>query len=58
VAVLPSPANPFHQRDTADALLRLVPGAVELPATPEPPRPDFTPDPLVRILTTWFAGGS
>ncbi|MFJ2031606.1 hypothetical protein [Streptosporangium sp. NPDC087985] len=42
VAVAPSIPNPFHQRHTADALLALVPGTVELlPATPEPPRPEF-----------------
>lgn len=42
VAVAPSIPNPFHQRYTTDALLALVPGAVELPpATPEPPQPDF-----------------
>jgi len=50
VAVLPAPAGPFHQRRTADALLRLVPGAVPLPASPEPPRPDFRPDDLVATL--------
>lgn len=43
VAVLPSlRENPPHQRRTVDALLRLVPGAVEVPGSPEPPRPDFT----------------
>ena len=41
VAVLPSPGSPFHQRPTADALLALVAGAVELLACPEPPRPEF-----------------
>jgi pimeloyl-ACP methyl ester carboxylesterase len=42
VGVLRSqPANPFHQRHTADALLRLLPQASELPGYPEPPRPDF-----------------
>jgi pimeloyl-ACP methyl ester carboxylesterase len=40
--VLPSaPANPFHQQQTADALLRLLPQAAELPGCPEPPRPEF-----------------
>jgi pimeloyl-ACP methyl ester carboxylesterase len=53
VAVLPSPPNAFHQRPTADALLRLVPGAVELPGTPEPPRPEFVPDDLVSALLGW-----
>jgi hypothetical protein len=44
VAVLPSMlANPFHQRRTVDALLTLVPGSVELPGCPEPPRPEFPP---------------
>jgi pimeloyl-ACP methyl ester carboxylesterase len=42
--VLPSAAaNPFHQRMTVDALLGLLPGASELPACPEPPRPEFPP---------------
>ncbi len=42
VAVLPSvPENPFHRRSTVDGLLRAVPGAVELPGCPEPPRPEF-----------------
>jgi pimeloyl-ACP methyl ester carboxylesterase len=42
LAVLPSaPHNPLHQRRTVDALLRLVPGAVELAGGPEPPRPEF-----------------
>jgi pimeloyl-ACP methyl ester carboxylesterase len=44
VGVLPSvPENPFHQRRTVDALLRLLPWAVELPGCPEPPRPSFPP---------------
>src|SRR5579859_1486287 len=38
VGVLPSAlANPFHQRVTVEALLGLLPGAVELPGSPEPP---------------------
>lgn len=42
VAVLPAvPENPFHLRSTVDGLLRAVPGAVELPGCPEPPRPEF-----------------
>lgn len=42
VAVLPSvPENPVHQRRTVDALLRLLPGARELPGCPESPRPGF-----------------
>ncbi|MFC4058923.1 alpha/beta fold hydrolase [Planomonospora corallina] len=42
VAVAPSIPNPFHQRRTAEALLALIPGVVELaPPTPEPPRPEF-----------------
>jgi len=44
VGVLPAvPENPFHQRRTVDALLRTIPGAVELPGCPEPPRPEFAP---------------
>ncbi len=43
-AVLPSaPANPAHQRRTADALLRLIPRVRELPGCPEPPSPAFAP---------------
>jgi pimeloyl-ACP methyl ester carboxylesterase len=44
VAVVPSaPPNPLHPRSTVDALLRLLPSAVELPGSPEAPRPDFPP---------------
>ncbi|MGX4732845.1 alpha/beta fold hydrolase [Kitasatospora griseola] len=51
VAVLPSvPENPVHQRRTAEALLALVPGAVELPGCPEPPHPRFRPEGLVAAL--------
>lgn len=38
-----APANPFHQQHTADALLRLLPQAADLPGCPEPPRPEFPP---------------
>lgn len=42
VAVIPSvPANPLHARPTVDALLSLLPSAVELPGCPEPPQPGF-----------------
>lgn len=42
VGVLPSvPPNPVHSRGTVDALLRLLPSAVELPGCPEAPRPEF-----------------
>ena len=44
VAVVPSsPPNPLHPRAAVDALLRLLPSAVELPGTPEAPRPEFAP---------------
>lgn len=44
VAVVPSsPPNPLHPRSAVDALLRLLPSAVELPGTPEVPRPEFPP---------------
>jgi pimeloyl-ACP methyl ester carboxylesterase len=44
VGVVPSAiANTFHQRRSVDGLLRLVPGAVELPGCPESPRPEFPP---------------
>lgn len=43
VGVMPSvPPNPVHPRGTVDALLRLLPSAVEvLPGCPEAPRPEF-----------------
>jgi pimeloyl-ACP methyl ester carboxylesterase len=42
VAVVPSsPPNPLHPRAAVDALRRLLPSAVELPGTPEAPRPEF-----------------
>jgi pimeloyl-ACP methyl ester carboxylesterase len=41
-ALAPDRDDLFHRRDTVDALVKLVQGAVELqPATPEPPRPEF-----------------
>jgi pimeloyl-ACP methyl ester carboxylesterase len=44
VGVLPSvPDNRFHRRRTVDALLKVIPSAVELPGTPEPPSPEFSP---------------
>jgi pimeloyl-ACP methyl ester carboxylesterase len=45
------PANPFHQWQTADALLRLLPQVTELPGCPEPPRPEF-PSCLESFLDT------
>ncbi|MFD8600160.1 alpha/beta fold hydrolase [Kitasatospora sp. NPDC059646] len=57
VGVLPSvPENPVHRRWTADALLALVPGAVELPGCPEPPHPLFRPGPLVAAVAGFAAG--
>jgi pimeloyl-ACP methyl ester carboxylesterase len=53
VGVLPSvPGNPPHQRRTVDALVRLLPKAVELPGCPEPPHPAFPPhvDSFVRTV--------
>jgi len=43
VAVLPPPDNPYHRRSTVDQLLTLLAGVVELPPSPEPPRPEFAP---------------
>lgn len=60
VGVLPSvPENLFHQRQTVDALCRLLPHAEELPGCPEPPDPDF-PAYLDRLVTTVaeFVAGS
>lgn len=43
-AVVPSsPPNPLHPRSAVDALLQLLPSAVELAGTPEAPRPEFPP---------------
>ena len=38
-----------------DTLLALIAGAAELPAYPEPPRPEFPPylDALVTALVDW-----
>ena len=42
VAVVPAvPPDPVHPRSAVDALLRLLPSAVELPGGPEAPRPEF-----------------
>ena len=42
VAVIPSaPPNPLHPRSAVESLLRVLPSAVELPGSPEPPQPDF-----------------
>ena len=44
VGVLPAvPQDPFHPRSTVDALLKVIPGAVELPGCPVPPGVDFSP---------------
>jgi hypothetical protein len=44
VGVIPAvPPDPFHPPGTADALLRLLPSATELPGCPEAPRPEFPP---------------
>jgi hypothetical protein len=58
VGVLPSsPSNPPHQRQTVDALLRLLPQAEELPGCPEPPRPEFPPhlSTFLRAVTAFAA---
>jgi pimeloyl-ACP methyl ester carboxylesterase len=42
VGVVPAvPPDPLHPRSGVDALLRLLPSAVELPGGPEAPRPEF-----------------
>src|SRR5207248_754185 len=44
VGILPATGSRYHRRDTVDALLKVIPGAVELsPATPPSPSPDFSP---------------
>jgi len=35
-------AEPLHTQSAVDALLRLLPSAVELPGCPEAPRPEFS----------------
>lgn len=57
VGVVPSqPDNPTHQRRTVDALLTMVPDAVELPGSPEPPSPTFTEaaDEWCAALAAWL----
>lgn len=56
VGIVPSvPANPLHPRSAVDALLRLLPSAVELPGSPEAPRPEFPPhrDAFLDAVTTF-----
>jgi hypothetical protein len=58
VGVLRSaPANPFHQQHTADALLRLLPQAAELPGCPESPRSEFPPylEPFLDAVAAFAA---
>jgi hypothetical protein len=58
VGIVPAvPADPVHPRSAVDALLRLLPSAVELPGCPEAPRPQFPPH-LEAFLAavTAFAG--
>lgn len=44
VAVVPPvPGDPWHRRETVDALLELLPDATELSRCPPPPHPDFPP---------------
>jgi hypothetical protein len=56
VAVVPSaPPNPLHPRSAVDAVLRLVPSAVELPGSPEAPRPEFPPhlESFLDAVSNW-----
>jgi hypothetical protein len=40
----PDQDDPFHRRDTVEALLKIAPGWIELePGTPKPPRQEFPP---------------
>jgi pimeloyl-ACP methyl ester carboxylesterase len=60
VGVVPSAiANAFHQRRVVDGLLKLVPGAVELPGCPESPRPEFPPylESFVTAVAAFAAKG-
>jgi hypothetical protein len=44
VGIVPAePPNPVHPRSAVDALLGLLPSAVELPGCPEAPHPEFPP---------------
>jgi hypothetical protein len=47
-----------HPHRTADAVCRLIPGAVRLPACPESPRPTFPPhrDTFVTSVLNFLAG--
>jgi hypothetical protein len=59
VGVIPAdPVSPFHQRRTADALLRLLPQAEEFPGCPEPPSPAFAPhrNSFVDIVAAFTSG--
>lgn len=52
------PPSPPHQRRTADALLRLLPQAGELPGCPEPPTRAFPPhlDSFVAAVAAFASG--
>jgi pimeloyl-ACP methyl ester carboxylesterase len=53
-----TPPDPVHPRSAVDALLRLLPSAVELPGCPEPPRPEFPAylDSFVDAVAAFAAG--
>ena len=58
-AIIPSTVDgPVHPLRTAEALCRLIPGAVRLPACPESPRPTFPPhrDAFVGSVIEFLAG--
>lgn len=58
-AIIPSDVDgPVHPRRTADAVCRLIPGAVRLPACPESPRPTFPPhrNAFVTSVLDFLAG--
>jgi pimeloyl-ACP methyl ester carboxylesterase len=58
VAVVPSvQEDPWHRRETVDALLKLLPDATELGVCPPPPHPDFAGhrDRFLREVTDFTA---
>ena len=58
-AIIPSDVDGWiHPHRTADAVCRLIPGAVRLPAYPESPRPTFPPhrDAFVASVIDFLAG--
>jgi pimeloyl-ACP methyl ester carboxylesterase len=61
VGIVPAlPPGPLHPRSAVDALLRLLPSAVELPGCPEAHRPEFAPqlDGFLDVVAAFAEGSS